>query len=119
MTKRDGAGRRSARAVEMDTALRELEESGLGVAAFARERGIALSTLRWWRAKRRRGARAKGTRRGGRPPRLVEVIGSRGPAARSGAGFEVTLGNGRRVVVPMGFDVEALRVLIRTLDAPC
>ncbi len=50
---------------------------------------------------------------------MVEVIGSSGGAERSREGFEVTLGNGRRVWVPMGFDVEAFRVLIRTLEAPC
>ena len=119
MTKRQGPGRRSARAAEMAKVLRELEEGGLGVAAFARARGIPVSTLRWWRATRRRGVVSNGTRRRGRPPRLVEVIGSGREAARSGAGFEVTLGNGRRVVVPVGFDVEAFRVLLRTLEAPC
>ena len=80
MTKRPEPRKRSARAVEMDKVLHELEQSGLGVAAFARQRGIAVSTLRWWRSTRRREAVSNGRRRRGRPPRLVEVIGSRGGA---------------------------------------
>ncbi|UCF21495.1 MAG: hypothetical protein JSU87_08955 [Gemmatimonadota bacterium] len=117
MTKRQRPGRRSARAVEMRKVLHEQEQSGLGVAAFARQRGIPVSTLRWWRSMRRQGKAANGRRRG-RPPGLVEVIGS-GRVERAGAGFEVTLGSGRRVWVPMRFDVEALRALIRTLEGPC
>jgi hypothetical protein len=50
---------------------------------------------------------------------VVEVLGASREAARSGDGFAVTLGNGHRVWVPMRFDVEALRVLVRTLAAPC
>jgi hypothetical protein len=119
MTKRQGAGRRSARAVEMGKVLRELEQSGLALAAFARKRGIPVSTLTWWRSMQRRGKTSSRRRQRGGPPRLVEVIGTSREAERSGAGFEVTLGSGRRVWVPMKFDVEALRTLIRALEAPC
>jgi hypothetical protein len=103
----------------MDKVLHELEQSGLGVAAFARQRGIPLSTLRWWRSTRGRGAAVQERRRRGRPPRLVEVLGSSREAGGSGEGFEVTLGSGRTVRVPLRFDVEALRALIRALEAPC
>ena len=119
MKKRQGPERRSARAAEMYKVLGEIEPSGLGVAAFARQRGIPLSTLRWWRSMQRRGQAPKRRRQRGRPPQLIEVSGFRAGEERSRERFEVTLGNGRRVVVPIGFDVEALRVLIRTLDAPC
>ena len=119
MNKRQGPERRSARAVEMAKVLRELEQSGLSVVAFARQRGIPLSTLRWWRSVQRGEQAPKRRRHRERPPRLVEVIGSSRGEERSRAGFEVTLGNGRRVLVPMGFDAEALGVLVQTLEARC
>ena len=119
MTNRQRSGRRSARALEMSKVLDELNRSGLGVAAFARERGVPLSTLRWWRSRRRRGAASNGRPSRGRPPRLVEVIGASREAERSREGFEVTLGSRRRVLVPMRFDVEAFRMLLRALEAPC
>ena len=117
MKSRERPGRRSTRAGEMGKVLDELERSGLGVAAFARERGIPVSTLRWWRSRQRESGARNGRRRRGRPPQLVEVIGS---AAASGAeGFEVTLRSGRMVRVPMRFDAAALRELLRTLEPPC
>ena len=119
MRNRQKSGRRSARAIEMSKVLHELEHSGLGVAAFARQRGIPVSTLTWWRSMSRRGKASSGRSRRGRAPRLVEVIGSSREADRSGGGFEVTLGGGQTVRVPMRFDGEALRELIRTLEGPC
>ena len=119
MRSRQKSGKRSARAIEMSKVLGQLDQSGLGVAAFARQRGIPVSTLRWWRSMRRRGEPSRRGRRRGRAPRLVEVIESRQGVGGSEEGFEVTLGGGRTVRVPVRFDGEALRELIRTLEGPC
>lgn len=110
-------GKRSTRAGEMGQVLDELARSGLGVAAFAREHGIPVSTLRWWQSKQRGGVAGNGRRRRGRPPRLVEVIGA--AAGASGEGFEVMLRSGRMVRVPMRFEAAALRELLHTLEPPC
>ncbi|MGO9263997.1 MAG: IS66 family insertion sequence element accessory protein TnpA [Candidatus Binataceae bacterium] len=40
---------RSARAQEMRRVLAEWQRSGLRLREFGEQRGIALSTLRWWR----------------------------------------------------------------------
>lgn len=72
--------------------LREFEQSGLGVGAFARQCGIPVSALRWWRSMRRRGVAALGRRRA-RPPQMVDVIGTSREADHSGKGFEVILGS--------------------------
>jgi hypothetical protein len=55
MRKRNGSRRRSA--AEWAELIESWEKSGLGLAAFARSRGIASSTLSWWKwqlSKRKR-----------------------------------------------------------------
>ncbi len=125
---RQRPGARSARAIEMSKVLQELEQSGLGVAAFARQCGIPVSTLQWWRSARqvRGGGGGRQSKRlpgRGRPRGLVEVVGSSrrdGEGLRRSLGvFEVELASGRTVRVPAGFDAEALGRLVRVLEAPC
>ena len=116
---------RSARAIEMEGILAELDESGRGLTEFARQRGIPASTLQWWRSVRRR--RAQSSHEGRRPrakePRFVEVGARSDPgaaAARKTSGvFEVVLRQGRTVWVPLDFDAAVLERLIRTLEATC
>lgn len=65
MGTKNGARRRSA--AEWAELIESWEKSGLGAAAFARSRGIAASTLSWWKwqlSKRKRSRTA---------PRLVEL----------------------------------------------
>lgn len=94
---------------------------------FARQRGIPASTLQWWRSVRRRRAQSsyQGRRRQPRVKRasFVEVAvpsNSGGAEVRkNGCAFEVVLGQGRMVRVPVDFDPAILERLIRTLDATC
>ena len=65
---------------------------------------------RGWRSRRPAGKRKGG--RGGWP--LVEVQGVSVEDAR----LEVELANGRRVLVPAGFDAEALRRLLAVIAEP-
>ena len=116
---------RSARAIEMEGILAELDESGCGLTEFARQRGIPASTLQWWRSVRRRQAQSSndGRRPRAKGPKFVEVAtrSDPGTAERSkNAGvFEVVLRNGRTVRVPLDFDAAVLSRLIRTLEATC
>jgi len=111
----------------MDKILGELDRSGLRMTEFARQRRIPVSTLQWWRSVSRRRAQSsnEGRRRQRRAERasFVEVAvpwNSGGAEARENAGaFEVVLGRGRMVRVPVDFDPAVLAQLIRTLDATC
>jgi len=114
--------RPTAREVRMRGVLRELEQSGLSLRAFARRRGMAPGTLSWWRfITRRRDQRAQGPRRRRRPARFVEVgIAAGGGPPRGGpVVFEVVLARHRAIRVPAGFDPVTLQQLVATLEAPC
>lgn len=120
-----GARRRSARGIEMDKILGELDGSGLRMTEFARQRGIPVSTLQWWRSVRRRRVQLshEGRRRRVKRPSFVEVgVPSNSGVAearKNGCAFEVVLGRGRMVRVPVDFDPAVLERLVRTLDATC
>lgn len=112
---------------EMRVMLREWERSGLPVARFADQVGMAAKTLYRWR-QRLRDSDERGRR--GRP--LTESI-EQGPVAGSpaamftevgstlrselsgGATFEIVLHGGTMVRVPAHFDAEALRRLLAVL----
>ncbi|HVW25733.1 MAG TPA: IS66 family insertion sequence element accessory protein TnpB [Polyangiaceae bacterium] len=92
-------------------------ESGLSADQFAAELGINAGTLRFWQYKlgkaTRMGASAEGGTRKATAtgPTFVEVR-SANPDAR----FELELGNGRRIRVPVGFDPRALEQLLAVLE---
>jgi len=87
----------------------EWRASGLSQPAFAREKGLAPTTLSWWACRLKREARSE--------PRLVAVdVAAEEPPAP----FRVELSGGRTVVVPAGFDAASLRRLVAALEErPC
>ena len=99
----------SARAREMRGVLAELDKSGLTVNEFARDRGIAVSRLWYWRKRFRDDAKAKEA-----SVRVVPVTIR--PPAEASPGLVVEV-NGRRVHVPRDFDAAALRRLVVELEA--
>lgn len=138
ITWKRGSGEREA---YWRQALADWARSGLPKVAFCRERGLSSSAFHWWRGElaRRDGARgsrlsaspcsAKGGEAKGRPAfvavRVAEravdraVVSPRAEGGLAGA-VEVVLGNGRRVRVGSGFDVEALvRVVGALEELPC
>jgi transposase-like protein len=97
------------------------DSSGLSAEAFASERGLVETTLRWWKAELESRARGE-TRR--RPPRredrpmeavrLARVVRPANSSASSG-GIVVQVG-AARVVVESGFDPRLLRELVAALE---
>lgn len=89
---------------EVESLVRDFEQSGLKRKAFCSARGVALHTLDYCRARYRR-RRAASSAQELLP---VSVIGT---LAASG-GLRVELANGRRIVVEAGFDVSVLKQLV-------
>lgn len=86
--------------------------SGVSQQAFATRKGIATTTLSWWSCRLRREAAASSA------PALVpvRVVDAGVPTAD----FVVRLRGGVEVAVPPSFDADALRRLLRALEAaPC
>ena len=93
--------------------VRDQEASGKSVREFAQLRGLAPASLYWWRSQlRRRGAR----QREGLQLARVTVVDAKTSGTRPSDGFEVLLGNGRRLLVPRDLDAVTLRHLIATLE---
>ena len=91
----------------------EQMESGLGVAAFCRERGLKSGQFFAWKKRLREAEAAKFV--------AVEVAPDAetrkpAPVMRGGA-LEVRLGRGRSIVVEPGFDAHHLRALLLVLEA--
>ena len=89
--------------------LEELEESGLSVAAFARERRISAWTIYSWRRQKRE--RQVQKEDGSAPFIQVKVA----PSGSFPAPLEVELNDGVRVRVPSDFDEHVLRRLLGVL----
>ena len=87
--------------------VREFQESGLALEAFARTKGIYSSTIGSW--IRRHGRLQKKT------PEVVPV-GLKSTRADSDSRLEVVLRSGRRIVVTSGYDEKLLLDLIATLE---
>lgn len=81
------------------------KQSGLTAAAFARREGVNPGTLFWWSSKLGRSVAVA--------PPVVEVVVP--PRAETTA-FTVEVRGGARVTVPVGFDEDTLRRLLRLLE---
>jgi hypothetical protein len=107
------------RRAEWAKRVRQWRHSGQTARAFAASIGVKSGSLtHWaWRLKRETAGAGSGRRRA-RPPvpgsPVVEIIAGRG----GGEGFELTLGNGRRLSIPTQFESAALRRLIAVLEEP-
>jgi len=97
---------------EVEQLVAEYESSGLSQNEFCQKRGLALSTLARYRARRKRQAPA-----GNNALLAVEVSG-RAPAsvAETGSALAVVLRGGRRVEVGRGFDAGTLEQLVHVLE---
>lgn len=101
-------------------------KSGVGAEQFAVREGVKPAALKWWRWRLGGEDRKKGPeptavatasptppQRVGARPVFVEVEAASTPAPTESARYEVVLGNGRVVRVPVGFsDGELARVLV-------
>jgi hypothetical protein len=114
-------------AAEWSELILALGESGLGAKAFASQKGLSLSSLRWW--KRELARRAQGAPQGSEaagsgsrsvPPkgavslaRVVRLEGhSTGLASATGV---VVMAGGFRIAVERGFDGHVLRDVVDAL----
>ena len=83
----------------------------LGRAAFCRAEGISPMTLGRWMAEFGANARPPATER------FVEVRLDRGSVP---SGFELEVSSGRRLRIPVGFDVQELERLLGVIErSPC
>lgn len=102
--------------------LAECEASGLGVTAFARQRGVSIGSMFNWRgeiAKRDRARRALATTEE-TDGFLPVVVRTPSLERTEDQRLEVVVPGGRRVRVPPGFDAGELGRLIQVLEAlPC
>lgn len=94
--------------------VQQWKESGLEAAAFAESEKLNANTLRWWSSRLRRKPVAV------RRPAFVEVVAPRpasprAPSAKPVA-LELVIRHGVRVVVPVGFDENTLRRLLRVVE---
>jgi hypothetical protein len=120
--------------VEWVALIDEWRSSGLGLAAFCRERGLNFGTMSGWAYKRtHRRALEEARRAAAVTPARDQVESALAPAflpvqlaetawgeGGSGSGVEVVLGSGRRVVLGTGFDAETLRRALAVLEGrPC
>ncbi len=80
------------------------KQSGLTAAAFARREGLNAGTLAWWSSKLGRAQRAA--------PPVVEVV----VPPRVETTLTVEMRGGARLTVPVGFDEDTLRRLLRLLE---
>lgn len=97
------------------------ESSGSSARAFAEERGIAESSLRWWKSELARRARQEPARRSPGPRErgtpsvaIARVVRTResAPAARSEL---VVVVGAARIAVERGFDAAHLQAVVRAL----
>jgi hypothetical protein len=102
----------SARAQEMRRVLALWQRSGLRLREFGEQRGIPLSTLRWWRRVfRAMGAAAP----------AVEFTEVPAPVSvpRPPAVLEVVLASGHLIRVPAGADRATLEQVLAALPPRC
>ena len=100
-------GKREAKRREMAKLMTRWRASGKSAAAFAREAGMPESRLWYW--KRRMGA--------AEVPAFVPVQIVADAASPAAACFELTFGDGRRLVIPATLTGRPLRQLLSALRA--
>jgi hypothetical protein len=113
----------------MRRTLAQWERSGLTLKEFGRRRGMAASTLSWWRhvfrrtnkptsgAPQRRGRRISPSgRRSATAFTEVPLVAS---ALAAPAIVEIVLRSGHVVRVPLGVEVARLRAVVAALEPSC
>jgi hypothetical protein len=102
----------SARAQKMRRVLAQWQRSGLRLREFGEQRGIPLSTLRWWR---------RVFRAAGAAAPAVEFTEVLAPVSvpRPPAGLEIVLASGHLIRVPTGADRATLEQVLEILQTRC
>jgi hypothetical protein len=90
------------------------EASGVSQRAFCEQRGVALSTFRYWRARLARDA-GEVRPASARALQLVPVQVLAEPPAGTGSGIVLLAGGGVRIEVATGFDAATLHRVLATL----
>jgi len=109
---------RATREREMRRVLKDLERSGLSQRGFCEQRGIALSTLTWWRRKLRKDEGDGGERRPSEAPFLeLEVVEDEPQASISPV--ELHLPGGAVVRIDPGVSEDTLFRVFRAARRSC
>lgn len=90
------------------------KDSGLTAEQYANELGINAKTLQFWKYKL---AKPTSSARRSKPPRIetaLPLIEMR-PVSAEGGAFELELSGGKRLRIPVTFEVEALERLLAVL----
>ena len=114
----------------------EWRQSGLGLSAFCKQRGLSRGTMQNWVYKPALKLAVEDARRASRARRDAPVARAEPPALppaflpvrlaaviapptgpKNHTAIEVVLGEGRRIVVSPGFDPETLRQVVAALEA--
>jgi septum formation inhibitor MinC len=112
----------SPRAQEMRRVLVRWQRSGLTLREFGRQRGIALSTLTWWRQVfRRAGEQLNAASKRVAASDAVVFTEVPQPATVPATPFvvEIVLRSGHVVRVPGGADNDTLQRVLQALQATC
>ena len=99
---------------DAEVVLTALDESGQSLATFAREWGINRARLSRWRQLLADRTVAPSASPAFHPVHLLAA--DHGPQA---ADLELVLVNGRRLIVPRGFDEDTLKRLLRLAETTC
>lgn len=99
---------------DAEVVLTALDESGQSLATFAREWGINRARLSRWRQLLADRTVAPSASPAFHPVHVLAA--EHGPQA---AGLELVLVNGRRLIVPRGFDEDTLKRLLRLAETTC
>jgi hypothetical protein len=102
------------------------ERSGETLKALAASSGVPVGTLAWWGHELRRRDRERTAEHTPQGPTFLPVriaAAANEPIAqrsRPPSPYAIVLGGGRTLIVPAGFDAEAVTVLVRAVEAaPC
>lgn len=94
-------------------------DSGLSMAAYARQVGISSKSLSYWQGKERHKASpSDATQRPRLVPVSVAAVTPSEPPARRDAGLCLVTRQGQRVEIATDFDSATLQRLLGTLEAP-
>jgi hypothetical protein len=102
---------------EWQNRIERWRESGLTAEKFSAELGINAGTLKFWRYKLKK-AKREASDAVTRPKKRRSLAATSFVEVRTASHslFEVELGNGRRLRVPNGFDVDTLERLLGLLE---
>ena len=109
----------SVRAREMHRVLVRWQRSGLTLREFGEKRGIAPSTLSWWRQVFRRAGEEEVNRAAAENAVVFTEVPKPAKVPGAPAVLEIILNSGHLVRVPAGADTDTLRRVLQALRTTC